>query len=156
MILQQHVWNDNLFESSGSGKQQRGHSPQWLSSGCWNNLSSRISANRFLHTFLCCGRWFFWHSTLQYFTRLHAHFLSFVSSISAMPQEAHTSSCSVLLMMIVVAPLPPCRKPPTLQYTALCFKVGLGKLLVVEEKKLWSSCNSGLFFKYVLRRNILY
>jgi hypothetical protein len=33
----------DLVKSSGRGKQQIGHSPRKLSSGCMNNLSSRIS-----------------------------------------------------------------------------------------------------------------
>lgn len=100
MRLQQHEFILCFSISRGSGKQQIGHSPILLSSGCLNNLSSRNSANRFLHAFLCCGRWFFWHSTLQYFTSLQAvHILSVMSSTAALPQLAHTSSASSELLI---------------------------------------------------------
>ena len=63
-------------------------------SGCVNNCLSCNSANLFLHAFLCLDRWFFWQSTVQYFTRLHAQFFNLTSSTAATPQEAHTSSAA--------------------------------------------------------------
>ena len=40
----------DFVTSIGSGKQQIGHSPLWLSSGCVNKSLSRNSANLFLHS----------------------------------------------------------------------------------------------------------
>mmetsp|Transcript_2830 Transcript_2830/g.4337 ORF Transcript_2830/g.4337 Transcript_2830/m.4337 type:complete len:96 (-) Transcript_2830:240-527(-) len=51
---QQHDDNEDLFTSSDSGRKQMGQSPKWLLSGCLNNNSSRSSAIRSLHSFLCC------------------------------------------------------------------------------------------------------
>src|SRR5210317_1192731 len=77
----------------GSGKQQFGHSPRWLISVGLNNLSSRNSANRFLHFPACSGLCNSRHPSLQYFTRSQppSHDFNFISSLSAMPQLAHTS-----------------------------------------------------------------
>ncbi len=100
MRLQQHVIFLHFLRSSGSGKQQIGHSPRQLSSGWLNNSSSRIAAAIFLHAFLCCDRWFFWQTTPQYLTRLHAQFLSLMLSTAALPQHAHTSSAASTLLMM--------------------------------------------------------
>ena len=88
IILLQHAIMVEYFPSNDSGKQQIGQSPRWLLSGCLNKSSSRNSAARFLHSFLCFRRWSFWHLTLQYRADLQAvHVFSLMSSPSAMPQE---------------------------------------------------------------------
>ena len=77
-------------------------SPRLLLSGCLKKSSSRNSAIRFLHARLCWGLCFFWHSTLQYRRDLQAaHVFNFISSISAMPQEAQTSAVSPSSPLII-------------------------------------------------------
>jgi hypothetical protein len=45
-----------------------------------------------LHTFLCFGQWFFWHSELQYLTSLHdIHIFRLTPHPASLPQSAQQS-----------------------------------------------------------------
>ena len=95
MSLLQHGIITDCCGSRGSGKQQSGQSPKWLPSGCLNKISSFNSAARIFHSVLCCFLWSFWHFTLQYRTRKQPlHRLNFMSSLLAVPQEAHNITSS--------------------------------------------------------------
>jgi hypothetical protein len=100
-LLQQSIILD-FSASRGSGKQQIGQSPWWLPLGCINKRSSRNSAILFLHNFLCCGRWFFWQSTLQYCTSLQAHFFNLTSSIAVVPHDAQLSKASAAAACVLL------------------------------------------------------
>mmetsp|Transcript_13700 Transcript_13700/g.20426 ORF Transcript_13700/g.20426 Transcript_13700/m.20426 type:complete len:143 (+) Transcript_13700:194-622(+) len=107
ITLLQHDCIGDFCTSSESGNKQMGQSPRWLLSGCRNKISSLNSAARFLHSALCCGLCSRWQVTLQYRIDLQAaHFFSWMSSTSQMPQEAQhhdvvlaVSSRSVLIVL---------------------------------------------------------
>ena len=68
----------------------------------WTNFVTHLS-HPFLQARLSWGLCFFWHSTLQYRTDLQAiHVFNFISSISAMPQEAQTSATSPSSPLIIL------------------------------------------------------
>ena len=98
IVLLQHAIKVDPCALIGSGMQQMGQSPRPLLSGCLNKISSRSSAERFLHSFLCFGRCSFWHLTLQYRTDLQAvHFFNLVPSTSAIRRRRATHHVSRLL-----------------------------------------------------------
>ena len=87
-VSSEGIWVKQIGQSSSGG-------------GCLNNSSSCNSAERFLHGFLCCGRWAIWHSRLQYFTILHA--VHDLRSSPSLPQFAHidTFSFSVAVLSVL-------------------------------------------------------
>ena len=96
----QHVWYLFPKLSIGTRKKQIGHSSS--GGGCVNNASLCISTARFLHSFLCCGQWAFWHSALQYFTILHVpHFFRLSLLSSPLPQLAHVNKDVLLLLPMI-------------------------------------------------------